>query len=184
MAHNYTIGESILSYYNYMKNCLFLLFLLITQLTVAQGDSTHRTSAIIYLEAGGAGGYGSLNYEKLCYHNKNFLLSLRAGVGTYRLEDYTAKFNPDILFPFAINACYGRDHKVELGVGQTLAAIVQPRGTDFKPKRLMSFHSNFSIGYRYQKNKNGLFFRCAYTPVIEFNRYFRHWAGISIGYCF
>jgi hypothetical protein len=167
-----------------MKNYFFLFILLIAQLAVAQVDSTHTASNSIYLEAGGAGGYGSLNYENVCYRKKNILVALRIGVGIYHLNDYTTTFNPDILIPLAINSCFGKNHKLELGVGQTLATIVRARETDFKPKRVLNFHSNFSIGYRYQKKTSGLFFRCAYTPIIEFNRYFRHWAGISIGYSF
>jgi hypothetical protein len=167
-----------------MKNCFLLFFQLLTPFTFAQVDSTHTASNNIYLEAGGPGGYGSLNYEWTCYHKKNILLTLRIGAGTYHLNDYTTKFNPDILVPLAINACYGKNHKLEIGVGQTFAAIVKASETDFNPKRVVNFHSNFSIGYRYQKKTSGIFFRCAYTPVIEFNRHFRHWAGISIGYSF
>jgi hypothetical protein len=167
-----------------MKNCFPLFILLIAQLAVAQVDSTHTASNSIYLEAGGAGGYGSLNYERACYRKKNVLLALRIGAGIYHLNDYTTTFNPDILIPLAINSCYGKSHKLELGLGQTLATIVRAGETDFKPKRVLNFHSNFSIGYRYQKKTSGLFLRCAYTPIIEFNRYFRHWAGISIGYSF
>jgi hypothetical protein len=167
-----------------MKNCFLLLILLIAQLVVAQVDSTHTASNAIYLEAGGAGGYGSFNYERVCYRKENILFTLRIGMGTYRLNDYSAKFNPDILIPLGISACYGKSHKIEVGIGQTLATIVHASETNFKPKRLLNFHSNFSIGYRFQKTTNGLFFRCAYTPVLEFNRYFRQWAGISLGYSF
>ena len=37
---------------------------------------------------------------------------------------------------------------------------------------------------RYQKNKEGVIFRASYTPIIEFNKYFRHWGGLTIGYAF
>ena len=107
-----------------MKNCFLLLLLLIAQLMVAQIDSIHTTSNIIYLEAAGPGGYGSLNYERVCCVKKDILFTFRIGAGTYRLNDYRTRFNPDILIPLAINACYGKNHKIEVGVGQTLATIV------------------------------------------------------------
>lgn len=151
---------------------------------VAQIDSSHISSNAIYLEAAGAGGYGSLNYERVCYSQKKIMIALRIGTGTYHLQDYTNAFNPDVLIPLAINACYGKRHKVECSIGQTIANIVHASETSFKPTRITSLHTNFSIGYRYQKEIAGLFFRCAYTPVLELNRYFRHWAGVSIGYSF
>jgi hypothetical protein len=83
-----------------------------------------------------------------------------------------------------INGFYGQNHKIELGVGETFSNIVHVGITDFKPKRITNFHTILSIGYRYQKKSNGIVFRCAYTPIIEFNSYFRHWAGISFGYSF
>lgn len=163
---------------------LLLIFCLPTVQALIAQDSTRLAANTIYLEAGGAAGYGSLNFERILFHQHGFSLSGRIGCGTYRLKDYTTHFNPDVLVPLTIQACYGNDHKIECGAGQAITSTVQAARTDFKPERSIGLHTIFSIGYRYQKNTNGLFFRCAYTPVIEFNRYFRHWAGLSLGYSF
>jgi hypothetical protein len=169
-----------------MKMIFFSLILLSMtgHAMITQTDSTHVAVNALYLEAGGAAGYGSVNYERIFVHHNRLSLSARIGCGTYRLKDYTTHSNPDVLIPLAINACYGKNHKIECGAGQTIATTVQAAGSEFKPKRTTGFHTILSIGYRYQKDTNGLFFRCAYTPVIEFNRHFLHWAGISIGYSF
>jgi len=37
---------------------------------------------------------------------------------------------------------------------------------------------------RVQKDKQGVIFRCGYTPIIEFYKFYKHWGGISIGYAF
>lgn len=152
--------------------------------TFSQIDSNHIAHNIIHLEVAGVGGYGSINYERVIYSKKHLMFSMRVGISTYHIKDYTNKFNPDILIPLTINGYYGKNHKIELGIGQTFANIVHADITDFKPKRITNFHTILSIGYRYQKNARGIVFRCAYTPIIEFNRYFRHWAVISLGYSF
>ena len=169
-----------------MKSKFFiLLFLLIIgNNTFSQIDSTHTARNVIYLEVLGIGGYGSVNYERVVYHKKYFMLALRFGLSTYHIKDYTNKFNPDILVPFAINGSYGKNHKLDYGTGVTFSNIVYADFTKFKPKRTTSFITNFHIGYRYQKNTGGLIFRCVYSPIIEYNKYYRHWAGISLGYAF
>jgi hypothetical protein len=150
----------------------------------SQNDTIKIAPNIIYAEVGGVGGYGSINYERVLFNKNLFMFATRLGVGTYRLYDYSRDLNPDFIIPFSLNGYYGNNHKVEIGVGQTLSSIVQADFTNDNSKRETSFHTIFSIGYRYQVNTGGLFFRCTYTPVIEHNRSYKHWAGISIGYSF
>ena len=150
----------------------------------SQKDSLRISRNLIYLEAAGAGGYGSVNYEKVLFGKKNLMFALRLGLGSYHIMDYTNKFNPDILIPLFVNAYYGKNHKIELGAGQIVANIAHVGYTDDKPTRTTNFHTGLSIGYRYQKNTGGIFSRYAYTPIIEFNKTFRHWVGVSFGYSF
>ncbi|UCH14728.1 MAG: hypothetical protein JSV22_01895 [Bacteroidales bacterium] len=163
---------------------IVILSIMISHETLSQKDSTHFTRNLIYLEVAGVGGYGSVNYERVIYSKKYLMLAMRFGMSSYHIKDYTNKFNPDILIPLSINGFYGKNHKIELDVGQTFANIVHADLSGFKPERITNFHTNFSVGYRYQKNTGGIVFRCAYNLIIEFNRYFRHWAGISFGYSF
>ncbi len=139
---------------------------------------------VVYLQAFGIGGFGSLNYERIIYRQKDFNLGARIGISTYHIYDFTNTFNPDLIFPIALNGHYGKTHKIEFGIGQTIVSIVHIVNSDLKPRRDANIHANFTLGYRYQKKEGGLFFRCAYTPMIqEYSRY-RHWGGISIGYAF
>jgi len=160
------------------------LTILICSATFSQVESLNIAPNVIFIEAAGAGGYGSINYERVLY-KKNFIMStLRFGISTYHIVDYTNNFNPDIIIPFTFNGLYGKSHKIEIGFGEVYSNIVHADLIHFKPKRVSHFSTVFSLGYRYQKNKGGLIFRCAYTPIVEFNKYFRHWGGISFGYSF
>ncbi|HWR33474.1 MAG TPA: hypothetical protein VN451_08115 [Chitinophagaceae bacterium] len=169
-----------------MKHRLFVVILsiLIGYDAFSQLDSTHIARNLIYVEAAGIGGYGSVNYERVLLVRNYLMFAVRFGLSTNHIKDYTNEFNPDILVLLALNGYYGKSHKIEWGVGETFSNIVYADLTEFKPKRITNFHTNFNVGYRYQKNTGGIIFRCTYTPIIEFNRYYRHWAGISFGYTF
>lgn len=160
------------------------MLIIISHEAFSQKDPTNIARNLLCLEVGGVGGYGSVNYERVVFSKKNLMFGMRLGISTYHIKDYTNKFNPDILIPLSINGYYGKNHKIELGIGQTFASIVHADIIDFKPTRITNFNTDFSIGYRYQKSTGGIVFRCAYTPIIDFNSYFRHWAGVSFGYSF
>jgi len=164
--------------------CMVILLLIIRNMAFSQSAPTGPARNLVYVELAGPGGYGSLNYERILLSKSEIQFGVRCGISTYHVNDYTNNFNPDILIPLAINGYYGNVHKLHIGVGQTLANIVQAGSIDFEPVRKTNFHTYFSIGYQYQKNSNGVFFRIAFTPVIEFNSYFRHRAGVSAGYSF
>lgn len=153
-------------------------------MSYSQKDTTNIARNLLYMEVLGIGGYGSVNYERLIYYKNALTFTTRFGISTYHIKDYMNKFNPDILIPISIYGCLGKNNKIELGIGQTYTNIVHYDLTDLKPSRTFNFHSNFSIGYRFQKKTSGVFFRCAYTPLIMYNRYFRNWGCLSIGYSF
>lgn len=158
-----------------------LLFVGVIYPVFSQEDSIAKHQ--VYLEGGGSGGYGSLNYERIVHAKNKYSLALRFGIGTYHVTDYTNKLNPDIILPIMVNAYYGQNHKMELGVGQSFISVVQ-HDANFKADRVSNLNTLFSIGYRYQKSTGGILFRFAYTPIIEYNKHFRNWFGISIGYTF
>ncbi len=163
---------------------IFLLTTFISLQTFSQIKSYKIRKNIIFLEIGGLGGYGSLNYEKVILHKNQLMSTIRVGISTYRVIDFTNKFNPDAILPITINALYGQNHKIELGIGNTFSTIVRASLPDMKPSRIVDFNTVFSFGYRFQKNTGGVVYRCAYTPILEFNKYLRHWLGISFGYSF
>jgi len=163
---------------------IVILLLFINCETKSQIDTNQFSKNVLYLEIGGLGSYGSLNYERVMFIKSKTLITGRIGIGTYSIMDYTSSYNPDIFIPITINGLLGKNHKIELGVGQTISNIIQANHSNWEPERETSLHANFTIGYRYQKDTRGMIFRCSYTPVIEFYKYYRHWAGLSIGYAF
>ncbi len=167
-----------------MKNVAlsFALFLFL-QNAMAQNDSV-KTKHTLYGEAGGIGGYGSLNYENVFFNKGLFKLSARAGIGTYRVLDFQNQFNPDVIIPVALYAFYGKTHHAEIGFGQAVSSTVYVNTESFQPDRRVNIHANFSIAYRFQRDKGGLFFRLSYSPLIERYQTFRHWGGVSLGYVF
>jgi len=170
--------------YNLSITSVLLIILFSTNYSKAQTDSSITARNVIFIEGLGIGGYGSLNYERIIPLEEKINLSLRIGLSTYQITDYTRDLNPDIIIPAGINASYGKKHRVTLGIGQTIVNTVQANNTTFEPERTTVLHPNFSIGYRFHKSTGGLYFNLTYTPLIEYYKYFRHWAGIAIGYSF
>lgn len=165
--------------------CLTLFLSLLCKQTGAQPDSTAQTARnSFYIEAGGAGGYGSFNFENFFHQKNNITLNWRAGLFIYHMKDYAGRVNPDLIIPLGIGAFYGKSHHLEAGIGQIISMVAQNNNEDALSHRSTHLSTSFLTGYRYQKKKGGLFFRVAYTPMIENNTHFRHWGGMSIGYSF
>jgi len=89
------------------------------------------------------------------------------------LEDNLISFSPQISF------LRGRVHSLEVGAGVTFNLFYGQWGLPLR------------IGYRYQPEDSGLFFRAALTPIItdcypvpgsDFS--FHFWGGFGIGYSF
>jgi len=150
----------------------------------ADMDSVQYSRNSLYLEVGGVGGYGSVNFERVIYDWKNLTFAIRAGASAYHLRDYTNRINPSLVFPVAVNVHFGKNHKIELGAGLSLTSIVYGDLSEQRKERREDLHSHLNFGYRYQRKTKGLFFRCGYTPIFELNKSLKHWAGVSIGYSF
>ncbi len=160
----------------------FALFLFVLTAT-AQTDST-KSKHILYGEGVGIGGYGSLNYENVFFSKGLFRLSARVGLGTYRVLDFQNHFNPDLIIPVALYGMVGKKHFAEIGFGQAIASAVNVNIENLQPQRSVNIHANFSVAYRFQRAKGGLFFRLSYSPLIEYYKTFRNWGGVSLGYVF
>jgi hypothetical protein len=134
------------------------------------------------LEIGGAAIYGSINYERTVYEKEKFKIGGRIGLGTYRLRDFTGGLNPDLLIPCSVHFIYGRNHNVELSVGNTFATIVR---TDIDYNIFRENSNSFTpfLGYRFEA-ESGFVLRAGYSPY--FSNYYRlnHWGAVSAGYRF
>lgn len=161
---------------------LFITLLLVSNLKSQSLDFPKHT---FVFDIGGTGGYGSFNYERNILEKNNYFLSGKIGFSFIRLKDYETEFNPDLLFPITIQV--GRrfkNHHAIIGVGQTVASIVQASSDFSKKIRNHSLSGNLVAGYRFQKRGKPLSIQVSYTPLFLQYKRFRHWGGLSIGYSF
>ena len=164
-------------------NKQIILLILSTYFTLNSIAQGHTTTNLFFIEAGGQGGYGSINYERLIKKNGELHFSARIGLSTYHLQDYTNRFNPDVIIPASLNSYYGNKHNIDLGIGLTFTSIIVAGKTYIETTRKNSFYPSLSVGYRYQKETGGLIFKIGYSPIFE-NNFFRHWFYIATGYGF
>ena len=170
-----------------MKKLFLLLCISIIGFGQAFAQSRFTTISSFYLEAGGAAGLWSLNYDRELWEiNEKFRLNGRAGFGMY--SEFNGAGFPDVIIPISNMVLLGkRMHRVEAGGGityynWTLRDALKLDGFSRRSDLL----GHLILGYRFQKLKGGLMFRVAYTPIIinYSNNPFEHWAGGSIGYTF
>lgn len=162
-----------------------ILFLLcVSYSSLAQKDTTTYMKNAIYFEMGGAGGSHSMNYERVLKLVPLLDLNARVGVGFDNLVDYKGNLNPDLAMPVMATVMYGKNHKIEGGVGQTFSNTIETNINTGEPARMSNFSTTFYIGYRYQNPAKRLLLRAGYSPYIEFNETYKHWVGISVGFIF
>jgi len=136
---------------------------------VASGQESKGRRA--FLELGGNGGFGSINFETDLKQKKErkYDLVFRTGIATFPQDQ--GRFV--ITFPNSINFLFGNEHKLELGVGQTVSIATS-----------IGFftRTTFNVGYRYETKKR-LFYRITYTPLVSniWNIQYQHFAGVSMG---
>lgn len=166
------------------SSALMLFFVFVSFSSNAQQDSAGYKKNAIYFEFGGSGGDHSTNYERIVKHMPMTDIAVRAGMGYSNIIDYKDDFNPNMVFPFMAIFTYGKNHKIEAGVGQTYSSTIETDIHTGEPARMSNFSTIFNIGYRYQNPSKRILIRAGYTPYIEFNEKYHNWAGVSIGFIF
>jgi len=139
----------------------------------AQTNITKKES--FFIELGGSGGLGSINYEKDLVVKSNIIYNYRVGFFFLPIDRNNGNA---LIFPLMFNGRMGKTaHKLELGIGQGIT---------------ITTHGSFfalglaAIGYRFEPADKKMFFKVAYTPLISYivDRQIQHWGGIGIGYNF
>ncbi len=168
-----------------LKKILFFFLLLLALPFALKSQTTTFPKHTIVLDAGGIGGYGSLNYERTFFSKKDLFISYRAGFSFYRFKDFERKINPDLFFPLSLQAGLGyKSHHAILGIGQTISSIVQASDNFNSKMRHNSLSANFILGYRFQKTGKPFSVQLSYTPLFEHYARFRNWGSLSFGYSF
>lgn len=167
--------------------CVLFICLFLTQFM-----GTVRAQRTIFLEVGGSGGLGSVNYEYMFplsvrpvrAHTgfedddgiSKFQFTFRAGIGTSPID----KNNGWVLvFPTMLNCIYGKHtnpHRLEFGAGLAPSITTTLGGAYIK--------SPLMLGYRYAPEDKRIFLRVDYTPIFGWlvDVQWQHWFGVSVGY--
>jgi hypothetical protein len=143
-------------------------------ITSSFGQTTFKKNAI-YLEAGGNGLFGSVNYERQL--TKQPGLGVRLGVGFYTENAFYLTIPAGIDYLFTLNS---DKSFIDAGLGVTWTRIDGNLFDESENSNGDSF-VNFipSIGYRRHTTQN-LMWRISITPVIN-NSGFVPWLGLSVG---
>ncbi len=119
----------------------------------------------------------NVTYDRLFVGEGPIRLSAAVGLQYIFDRDIDAALNSDFSMTPQLNMLFGRKHYFEFGVG---AAFPFGGGGTVFP---------FRLGYRFQKEEGGLFFKAAFTPIYFpgdgiFGSPFLPWGGLAAGYTF
>lgn len=144
----------------------------------------------LFIEAGGNGVYGSVNYDRVFNFHK-FAASFRVGAGVFPASNAQSNYLYPIV-PLEGNVLFGKkNHFLEAGLGVSSMWVYKSLGQDTSKFLFLGFAR---IGYRMQKD-NGMFLRIGFTPILldfalneQSNNQrgfgFIPWGGIAIGESF
>jgi len=153
----------------------FSLLIIIAAFSTYSFSQTTFTKNSIYLEAGGNGLFGSVNYERQL--TKEPGLGVRLGVGFYVENAFYLTIPVGINYLFELKN--GKSF-IDAGLGVTFTRINGELFGDSKDPNGDNF-GNFipSIGYRRHTAKN-VMWRISLSPIIN-NYGVYPWLGLSIG---
>lgn len=135
----------------------------------AASDSSHVLQNAVHMDFSGVSSIASINYERVLLKKDKLSVLARIGLGSIHLNDFTRRFNPDLLVPIGLYATYGRRVMAEVGAGGTFTSIVYPDERTFKPSRRSNVHGWCSVGIRGSITHH-VWLRAAFTPIFEFGR--------------
>lgn len=144
----------------------------------------------IFIEAGGSGGLGSVNYEYWFPPRINTVIAeshgadeaisynryvLRGGIGLSPVDRNNGWV---IVMPMMANLVWGRHtspHRIEIGGG--IAPSITTKGAWYIKSPLV-------LGYRWNPYDKRVIFRAGYTPIVGWlvDYQWQHWFGVSFGW--
>jgi hypothetical protein len=156
---------------NKLATTIFFFFIL--NVSVSQNDFKNG----IFIEAGGNGYIGSINYERKTANG------LAARIGFFIHP------NKLILLPLTFGKVFGhKDHHIELLSGFTFARNENELYNNVQSTRTFIYLTGF-VGYRYERPNKRPFFRAGFVPLWELYDNFSSenpgriypWFGVSGG---
>ena len=169
---------------------LIFLFALIVGTISAQNVQTPIKKNTIFLELAGNSPFYSLNCDRIVVKEAKWKLAARVGAMYFgdNRNYLVSTRNKNYSIPLELSFLKGKyNHNLEIGIGAT---------PFFREYVETIYYNKFSIGsfgrigYRYQKDNGGVFFKAGFTPIIRFKKnwesynpkYVHPWAGLAIGY--
>ena len=201
-----------------MKKYIILISIISLHFTINAQEVSPKLKKLksIYLEILGKTVYGSFNYEHTLKNYKNGYLTGSIGLS---LLPTRRIFN--LAIPLNVKYVFGvKTHHLELGLGATFHVMnletiyVKTENGNLVDKKYTDYYNWLyltpSIGYRYQKPTNGIFFTINFIPIFgifvnensSYGSTYRNnntewfkdaaffpfpvmpWVGFSIGYSF
>ena len=158
-----------------MNSILSILALLLLISTISFGQENPSTKRnFSYVEAGGAGLFFSINYERQLSKTPGF--SWRVGLGGYSEVDFYVTYSTGLAYLFTLNE--EKNAFIELGMNATIAREYTGVRQD---GRYADLFENImpTVFYRKQFEHN-VFYKAGFSPV--FNRFgFTPWLSAAIG---
>ena len=166
-----------------MKNQLSKLLLSIFVIFIIQNvqaqseEKVKQAKNTVYLELfGSAGAVYNITYDRILISRDQNSLSAALGIQYFPLGVTEEGDHSIYSISPQINYFTGKIHRFELGLGLAY---------DFNEE---SFAIPFRIGYRYQKNEGGMFYKVGFTPVYTnvsiWNKTILPSGGIAVGWSF
>lgn len=164
---------------------LLITFSCLSQSEKEQADRLSNKNAI-YLELLGSGLFYSINYDRILITKTKLALSGRIGLSYFPITNFWDFHTFSI--PLELNLLIGKENKYfEIG----LSSLYQQNFDEMNTSR--SLFGSFRLGYRYQKNDDGLIYRIGLTPLLPIildDEYQLDvdfvpaipWIGFSVGY--
>lgn len=163
----------------------FFVFNLIVLIRFTTAQDSSFAKHLVYIEAGGMGGWGSLNYEHNVKQFNILKLGFRCGINAMPLMDYTKSFNPDLALPLTLVAQYGVMHCFVLSFGTVFSSTIKTDIYTINVQRNNNLNASIAFGYRFKKKyTKGFMLQCMYVPLFYGIDFSKHWAGFGFGYAF
>lgn len=135
----------------------------------------------VMLEAGGPGGYYSVNYKGYLMIGAGPTLKWRLGYSTYRVMGVKGDFHPDVIVPFGFEYYIPGIKRLSAGAGLTFSGIQGYSGDKLKTVwRTSGFES---VSFDFLQKEHAVASVTAYL-LNEPQKPFRPWAGVSFTYLF
>lgn len=151
-----------------------MLYFFIPKLSAqTPSDSIKKNS--VYVEFLGSSPYlYNLSYDRILLSEGKTILSAALGIQNFFHIQEDNPLNSRFSMTPQVNLLFGAKHYLEVGIGAHFLS-------------LQDVAIPFRLGYRFQKDEGGLFFKAALTPLFLpepgfFGKQFLPWAGLSIGY--